>query len=171
MVGRAKKVICAIAALLAVACAEERNERRMPTKRELIEYNRRLVRMDSLCITQYSDTMGLNPVPTTSGLWMTIHAEGDGELIQKGQTVTLKYTISDLLGHTFYDSEKDGMKIFPAGRGHEVIGLDEAMASMRRGSRATLILMPDKAYGLIGDERRIGGRIILRYDIEVIEVQ
>lgn len=172
MVGFAKQITFALViVLIVVSCTEERQVRRAPTKATLIEYNKRLMSMDSLCITQYSDTMGLNPTPTSSGLWLTLHDEGVGEPIKKGETVSLKYTISDLLGHQFYDSENDGLKVFPAGRGHEVAGLDEAIVGMKRNARATLLLIPDKAYGLIGDEKRIGGRIILRYDIEVVDVK
>jgi FKBP-type peptidyl-prolyl cis-trans isomerase 2 len=75
------------------------------------------------------------------------------------------------LGHEFYNSQTDGEKVFVAGRGHEVMGLDEGVVGLRKGAKATLLLLPDKAYGLIGDEKKINGRIILRYDIEVKDVR
>ena len=172
MGSKARQIIFGLLVMIViVSCEQEQSARRMPTKRDMMEYNRRLVRMDSMCIVAYSDTAGLNTQPTPSGLWITMHEEGSGDVVEKGQTVVLKYKISDLLGHEFYNSERDGEKMFAAGRGHEVSGLDEAVVGMHRGSKATLILMPDKAYGLIGDEQRISGRIILRYDIEVKAVK
>lgn len=172
MVGKARQIIAGVlVAMFVASCAEERPTRRMPSKRDMIEYNRRLVQMDSTCIVAYSDTAGLNVKPTSSGLWITIHEEGSGEAVVKGQTVVLAYKISDLLGHEFYNSQTDGEKVFVAGRGHEVMGLDEGVVGLRKGAKATLLLLPDKAYGLIGDEKKINGRIILRYDIEVKDVR
>lgn len=49
------------------------------------------------------------------------------------------------------------------------IGIDEALSQLRKGADATVILIPEKAYGIRGDGNAISGRMILRYDLKVLE--
>lgn len=159
------------AALFAACDTGNKQRQHMPTKKDLIEINKRLVRRDSAIIAAYSDSLKLNALPDRSGLWLTIHQEGEGKQISKGQTVEYSYTISDITGEVYYTSAEDGNRKCTIGTGANVTGLDEAMLQLRKGSKATAILMPDKAYGLLGDENKIIGRRILRYDIEILSVE
>ena len=169
-----EKIAAVVAALIAllvcVACSSGNNADNKPiTKDDLINYNRTLARYDSALIVAYSDTAQLCTKPTDGGLWITIHSEGSGPVLDYGNVVSLRYKVSTLLGKVYYSSERDGIKRFAIGSADEPSGLSEALATMRIGTQATLILIPDKAFGLVGDENRIHGRQILRYDFEIIE--
>ncbi len=164
-------VAAAVAAFVGFACQKEKPRHVRVTKKQLIEMNRRLAQRDSALIVAYSDSLGLNPEPDKSGLWMTRTHEGEGMAIEKSTQVELAYTISDLMGEVYYTSDRDGTKRMTAGMGQDVSGLDEALLQMRQGDKATLLLIPDKAYGMLGDENKIRGRRILRYDIEVLEAK
>lgn len=163
-------IILAISLLL-VACQQEQQQRRRATKQELIAYNQKLVKMDSAAICYYCHQNNLDSIPNTQGLWMTITEQGIGDNIQKNNVVTLSYSISDLLGNIYYTSQHDGLKVIKVGQGNDVMALDMALPQLRNGAKATLIVMPDLAYGLRGDDAKIDGRIILRYDIEVVRVE
>lgn len=155
--------------LLIVGCTHEPKDgsRDEPTREDFMRYNRHLVWCDSMCIAHYTDSLGLEPHPTDTYLWLTIHKTGEGKPIEDGERVTFAYVVSTLLGDTIYTSAADGLKTVVVGRGEENIGIDEALRCLRHGANATVILIPEKAFGIRGDGRKIRRRTILRYDIQV----
>lgn len=162
------KIIIGICiSILLSACSDSTQKQQHYSRNDIIEYNKKLVRLDSALVVAYSDTAGLNVKPTDGGLWITIHKEGNGELLNMGDIVSLNYSIKTLLGQVYYSSDADGLKTFTIGSSSEPSGLSEALITMRHGTSATLILVPDKAFGLIGDDNKIVGRQILRYDFTV----
>jgi len=165
---KASLFILFFALLFITGCKEDRQPRKHVSKAELIEYNKKLVQRDSAFITHYCNAQGLDSLPDRRGLWITIHEEGNGDMIKEKEMVDLAYRISDILGKEYYNSERDGIKHLTVGSGQDIMALDIALPQLKHGSKATLIVMPDLAYGLIGDENKIGARRILRYDIEVI---
>ncbi len=149
------------------SCQQERRQSVVVPKKALIEFNIRLARRDSAIIVAYSDSLGLNPSPNNSGLWLSMHDEGVGEKILKGQIVEFSYKVTDITGELYYE----GVKKAVAAVGQEVSGVDETLLHLRAKSKATALLIPDKAYGIRGDDNKIRGRRILRYDIEILNVE
>ncbi len=140
-----------------------------PTREDFIKYNRRLFWCDSVCIAKYSDSLGLNAKSSPTNLWLTVHSQGTGAQIANGDHVTLDYTVSTLLGDTLYTSAADGKINLVVGKANVCIGLDEALLSLNHGgSVATVIVIPEKGFGFRGDDKKIHGRVILRYDINVL---
>ncbi len=129
--------------------------------------NVRIAKRDSAIIVNYSDSLGLNTVPDKSGLWLTIHDEGVGETIGIGNNVEFDYKISDIVGDVYYE----GTKKMLAGKSLDISGLDEMLLKLKDKSSATALLIPDKAYGILGDNDKIRGRRILRYDITIKNVE
>lgn len=160
-----------VVACMMLSCANEESRRKHVSKKELIAYNQKLVKMDSAAIVHYCYKNKLDSLPNRQGLWLTVNTKGSGTQIVNNQTVTLSYSISDLLGNIYYTSQRDGNKIVKVGSGNDIMGLDMALPQLQQGAKATLIVMPDLAFGLIGDENKIQGRKILRYDIEVLNVE
>lgn len=161
--------ILAIATMMLASCQKQEQPKRHVTKADLIEYNRQLVKRDSAFIARYCQENGLDSVPTKQGLWISIEEDGEGEQLKRGDKVDLAYQISDITGKIYYTSEHDGLKHISIGSGQDIMALDIALPNMRHGTKATLIVMPDLAYGLMGDDNKIGARRILRYDIEVLK--
>lgn len=166
-----KVLFIAAIVLTLMSCSQEQPRRRMPSRDDLIEYNRKLVHRDSMVIATYCRAQNLDTVPSRQGLWMTITSEGGGRKIESGNVVTLAYRISDIDGTEYYTSERDGHKQIAVGSGQDIVALDMALTQLQLGAKATIIAMPDQAYGLVGDENRIRGRRILRYDVEVLAVE
>lgn len=161
-----------VALCFITACQnDEQKSSRHLSRDELIDLNTKLVRMDSMYITMYSDTMNLNANPTASCLWITIHDEGSGDIIKNGQSVEIAFKISNLKGKTYYSSLTDGTRKVTVGKGDIEDGLNETLQMLRPHAKATAILIPDKAFGLLGDNNKIRGRQILRYDIEILDVK
>lgn len=169
-------VAAVAAAALATALAgcagqgdRDQQEQRLPTKHELIAFNRRLFVADSLRIVAYCDSAGLDRAPRPNLLWVTVTEHGDGDSVHVGQKVTYNYSVSNLRGRTYYSSLHEGPATITVGNGEVNTGFDEALLTLRRGDKATFILIPEKAFGYRGDEGAIRGRTTLRYDVELYE--
>lgn len=151
-------------------CSEGDERRRpAPTREQFIRYNRHLVRCDSICIVKYSDSLGLNPQPTPKSLWITIHEHETGEPLQNGDKISLQYVVTTLLNDTIYTSAHSGPANLTVGQADLTMGLDEALRTLHRGDSATVIVIPEKAYGFRGDGKAIRGRKILRFDIRILK--
>ena len=137
----------------------------------LEELNRRMIQYESDLINEYVEKNSLNVIKTGTGLRYQILNEGEGELIKKGDIVSLEYELSLLSGELLYSSDNDGNKVFLVSRGGVESGLEEAILKLRKNSEAILILPSHLAHGLIGDGNRIPPKAILVYSIKVIDIK
>jgi peptidylprolyl isomerase len=78
--------------------------------------------------------------------------EGDGPVVQPGQTIDVQYTgaIWDS-GRVFDSSWKRGQSTqFPIGAGSVIKGWDEGLVGQKVGSQVLLVIPPEKGYGATG---------------------
>ncbi|WP_444820497.1 FKBP-type peptidyl-prolyl cis-trans isomerase [Thermophagus sp. OGC60D27] len=136
-----------------------------------ININRKLVEREQETIEKFVVENQLDMKSTGTGLWYRIDDPGTGELIRKGEVVSLEYTIKLLDGTLCYDSEELGPKEFLVGRGGVEAGLEEGILMLKEGARASFIMPPHLAHGLIGDDGKIPSRAILLYNVEVVDVK
>lgn len=137
----------------------------------LEEMNRKMLQYESELIDNYVEKNKLNVIKTGTGLRYQLVEEGDGDLIKKGDIVTLQYELRLLSGELLYSSDNDGNKTFLVSRGGVESGLEEAVLKFRMNSEAILILPPHLAQGLIGDGNRIPPKAILVYSIKVVDIK
>lgn len=135
----------------------------------LEKLNRYLLQQESQMIDDYVIKNNLKVIKTGTGLRYEIIEEGEGELVKKGDIVTLEYSLESLTGDLFYSSENDGNKTFVVGRGGVESGLEEAVLKLRTNSEAILILPAHLAHGLAGDGNKIKYRATLVYKVKVVE--
>ena len=133
--------------------------------------NRYLMNEEEEEIERYVKRHGLDMVSTGTGLRYQILQEGNEELIQPGQTVTMEYVLYNVMGDVVYSSENDGLKVFKVGEGQVEAGLDEVMTHLHVGDLAKVIIPFHLAYGLHGDDRSIPEYATLVYTIKVIDNQ
>jgi len=108
---------------------------------------------------------------TSSGLEYVIISEGDGEIPEAGQVVTVHYTgwLED--GTEFDSSRGRGEPFqFALGQGMVIAGWDEGIALMPVGTRAQLIIPSDLAYGEAG-RPGIPPDSTLVFDVELLAIQ
>lgn len=169
------RILMAVSLLSVSGCTSSQSRRDKSKEDEItmdkiIEYNRRMVDAEQKAIGRYVEENKLNMQPTKTGLWYILHENGSGDKIVKGQIVTLNYEICLLDGTVCYSSTYDGPKVFQVGKGGVESGLEEGILLLREGSKATFIMPPHLAHGLVGDDDRIPSRAILKYDVEVVNV-
>ena len=141
------------------------------TERALVGANRILVKRDQEKIKAYIARHGLNLSETTSGLWVGIYRQGNGDRAESGMLATLRYKVFLLDGTKCYDSDSLGVKQFMIGQGGVESGLEEGILLLREGDKAHFIMPPHLAHGLPGDGNKIPARAIIVYDVELINVQ
>ena len=140
-------------------------------KESLVKVNKKYIDVEN---TQIDDFMrrrawqGFNK--SKSGLRYKIYKKGIGKTPVSGSIISIEYSIIDIKGNMLYDSEKLGRKEFKVDKNEEPSGLNEAVKLMKLGARAKLIVPSYLAYGLIGDENKVGQKATLIYDIHIVEV-
>ncbi|GMQ79248.1 MAG: hypothetical protein BMS9Abin02_1816 [Anaerolineae bacterium] len=108
---------------------------------------------------------------TESGLQYIILEEGDGEIPESGQVVSVHYT-GYLTDGTIFDSSRDRGEpfSFPLGQGQVIAGWDEGIGFLPAGSSGRLIIPPELAYGDRGAGSQIQPGDTLVFDVELVEI-
>ncbi len=106
---------------------------------------------------------------SSSGLMWVVLKEGDGKKSPRfGQAVTVHYTGSLLDGRVFDSSVQRGMPAqFEIGQVIE--GWNEALVSMTKGEKRTLIIPPELGYGVHGYPGVIPPNAYLVFDVELLD--
>lgn len=166
-----------IIALLFFSCDNVKNKKEnqhiddKQLELSLEEMNCKMLQYESELIDNYIEKNNLKVIKTGTGLRYQIFNEGDGNLIKKGDVVTLEYELSLLSGELLYSSENDGNKVFLVSRGGVETGLEEAVLKLKNNSEAILILPSHLAHGLLGDGNKIPPKAIIVYKIKVIDIK
>lgn len=166
-----------VTALASVSCdsngkgQKADNVDRKQLKKEVEEANRNLVKLEQGNIDEYVKMRGVEFVETGTGLRYYIENEGEGELIEHGDIVTMEYVSCLLNGDTLYSSKEDGLKVFMVGRGGVESGLEEAVLHLRKGNEAEIVIPSYLAHGLIGDGVRIPPKSTVVYKVKIIDNQ
>jgi peptidylprolyl isomerase len=108
-------------------------------------------------------------ITTDTGLKYVVTAEGSGETPASGTMVKVHYTGKLLDGTTFDSSVDRGAPIdFPVGEGRVIKGWDEALLTMKKGEKRTLIIPSDLGYGPSG-RGPIPPNATMIFDVELID--
>ncbi len=141
---------------------------------------------DQTTITQYLTNKRItNAQKTPSGLHYVINKQGKGPQAQAGKTVIVHYTGKLLNGKVFDTSleaiarqagkHRPGRQYKPfefvLGKGRVIKGWDEAIALLKVGSKATLYIPSDLAYGKRGAGRDIPPNSVLVFEVELLDVK
>lgn len=97
--------------------------------------------------------------------------EGDGPVVEEGQTVQAHYSgwLYDDVTKTFDSSWDRGEPFsFTVGAGEVIKGWDEAVAGQKVGSQLLVIVPPDKGYGEQGSPPNIPGNATLIFVVDIL---
>lgn len=109
---------------------------------------------------------------TASGLQYKVTEKGSGEMPAKGDTVSVHYTGKLLDGTVFDSSHQRNEPIeFPVGKGQVIEGWDEGLLLLPQGSKATLVIPSDLAYGSQGAGGVIPPNATLIFEVELVEIK
>lgn len=102
-------------------------------------------------IELYMGDNGIGVEPAKPGVYFIVFKEGKGEYPRRGDKVEVKYSACFLNGEMFDASgNKNENLIYTLGDGTHLFAWEEAIATMRPGGVARLILTSSNAYGASG---------------------
>jgi len=134
---------------------------------------------DEVAIKEYIDKNKLKTTKSPKGVYIAVTQEGTGEQPKSGDIVSVNYT-GKLLDGTVFDSNTDstirpGMPLepltFPVGQGRVIPGWDDALAQLKKGAKATIVIPSALAYGLQGQGATIKSNSVLVFNVELIDVK
>ena len=108
---------------------------------------------------------------TASGLKYYVHQEGTGALPENGKRVNVHYygrvvESGDMFDNSFNRGQEFG---FELGSGQVIRGWDEGIALLPKGTKASLFIPSEMAYGAQGSPPRIPANSELHFYVEVME--
>jgi len=129
--------------------------------------------LETELIQSYLNENNITVEPKESGLYFIETAPGSGTPVERGSTIKVHYIGRLLTGEKFdasYDHSPPDPIEFALGTGRVIPGWDEGIGYMTVGSKATLIIPSNLAYG----DRPPPGAIIkpyspLVFDVELVE--
>ena len=111
-------------------------------------------------------------VETDSGLEYEELDCGDGEEVERGDTVSVHY-VGTLEDGTKFDSSRDRGEpfTFSVGAGQVIQGWDEGIPGIKVGGTRKLTIPPDLGYGEAGAPPAIPPNSTLIFEVEVLDIQ
>jgi len=132
---------------------------------ELIDFTERVV-------PKPFEVKGLDTVTTETGLKYIKVKSTEGVAPKPGQTVTVHYTGYLLDGSMFDSSVERGQPFqFQLGKQMVIAGWDEAVAKLKIGEKARLIIPHNLGYGERGFPPVIPAKATLVFDVELLGAQ
>ena len=127
---------------------------------------------DVALIEQYLSDNNIEAQSTESGLRYTILDEGTGAYPNPGETVTVHYR-GTLLDGTEFDSSYGRAEPFkfPIGQGQVIPGWDEGIPLLKKGGKAVFYIPSSMAYGGRGAGNIIKPYSVLKFDVELIDIE
>lgn len=133
--------------------------------------------VDDGLITSYLASKNITTAQKqTSGLYfLPVTTNPNAVRVTTGATVAVLYTghLLDAAGTVFDASSLNNNTplTFTVGRGQLIPGFEEGIALMHKGDRAELLIPSALAYGPQGASTRIAPNTVLRFEVEVVDVQ
>jgi len=120
--------------------------------------------------SQLIDRLFFNATIQKSGLRWIVRKPGSGPKPEVGQEVTVQYTGRLLDGTPFDGSyQSSATQTFKIGVGEVIKGWDEAILTMQKGEKRTLIVPYWLAFGTRGKPPSIPPKATLTFELELVD--
>ncbi len=114
-------------------------------------------------------TVTIPDVPAPTELQATVLEEGDGDVVERGDTVTLDYQGTSWETKTVFDQSYGKEPITNAVSGF-VPGFTAALVGQKVGSQILVVIPPEYAYGTDPEAHALGGQTLV-FLIEIVSAE
>ena len=124
-------------------------------------------------ITSYINNDSLTSyIQSSDGFWYTYITKiaKDSPLPAAGDEVTFTYNIQSLEGVLIYTKDELGIKNYTVDKEDFISGLQKGIKLMKEGETVTFILPAYSAYGILGDQQRIGTNQSIKSTVTLIKL-
>jgi len=113
-----------------------------------------------------------NYIDSGHGFWyyMLKTVDDKTKIAEPGDKVLLTYQINDLSDNIIYAFAEIGEKWYWVDHENYFRGFREAVKLLREGEEALFIFPSNAAYGVHGDEKKIGNNIPLKMHIKILKI-
>ena len=122
-------------------------------------------------IEKFIKEHNVNVAPSASGVYYLEIETGDGPVVDNGDIVTIHYNLYNIEDKLIESSFGSDPLQFVYGNNEMVPGIEEALANMRVGGKATLIIPSTMGFGDVAIDKELPANSTVIFDIELIDVQ
>jgi FKBP-type peptidyl-prolyl cis-trans isomerase len=144
-----------------------RNNRKTLTQKQLLVFNRKIMRQEKREIDTFVKAHHWNMKESGTGLRYRILVSGKGPKARTGQVAKIRYSVELFDGQKIYS----GITSFRIGYGGVESGLEEGILLLKEGDKAKFILPSHLAYGLSGDGDKIPPHTPIIYHVELLKLK
>ncbi len=165
--------------LFLFSCTEQKARRPVTQKTatilsETIQQKKELIASENKFIEDYIAKDTVNTYITSSfGFWYSyITKKENGIMSPKiGDVVALEYNITDINNNIIYAKEELGIKNYTIDKEDFIPGLQEGLKLMKVGETVLFVIPSYRAFGLVGDENKIGINQTIKSTVTLINIK
>ena len=133
----------------------------------ILNANKYIANSEETEINAYVNRRGWEMRTLSNGTRIWEYETGTGKMPTGDDEVKIRYDVAALNGNMVYE---DRMATVALGHNETIAGLETAVRQLKKGSKAKVIIPSAMAYGVVGDGEKIGSRMVMVIDLEVIEI-
>jgi gliding motility-associated peptidyl-prolyl isomerase len=168
-----------ICVLFFYSCAEQKARRPVAQKTatvlsETIKQKKELIANENKFIENHIAKDSINTYITSSyGFWYTYVSKNENESISPkiGDEVEITYNITDINNVVIYSKAALGVKKYKIDKEDFIPALQEGLKLMKVGETITFVIPSYRAFGLVGDENKIGINQTLKSTVTLLKIK
>ncbi|HNW75381.1 MAG TPA: FKBP-type peptidyl-prolyl cis-trans isomerase [Bacteroidales bacterium] len=133
---------------------------------------KKLMEAEKSKIAKYMADNKITATPTESGLYYIESQKGKGPKIDTGMFVKMNFVVGTIDGNKIFStSDRNEPVRMEYGKPFDTPGFEEGIIKMTKGSKATMIVPSELAFGAQGRGGVIAPYTALVYNVEVLDIQ
>lgn len=142
---------------------------------ETIKKNKELIESENKFIEEYLAKDSLKTYLTSSyGFWYIYNKKveiDEAKTPTIGDEVEIEYNITDLYDTVIYSKEELGIKSYKIDKEDFIPALQEGLKLMKVGETITFVIPSYRAFGLVGDDNKIGISQTLKSTVTLVNIK
>jgi FKBP-type peptidyl-prolyl cis-trans isomerase len=127
---------------------------------------------EETALKKYIEDNKITAAPTASGIYIIETQAGQGAKIDSGVYVKINFKVSSIDGKQIFSSFDRPEPIrFQYGQRFDTPGIDEAIGTMKKGTKSKVIVPSKMAFGETGRSNLVAPYTTLIYEVEIVDVQ
>ena len=126
--------------------------------------------LKTIDLATYIKSQNLQVEPTDDGLYYEIEQEGRGRKPKVGDYLAINFKGKLLDGTVFQESDPSNPFVFQVGYRQVIRGWDLGIRAFPLGSKGTIYIPPNLAYGKRGAGQEVPPNAALQFEVEVLKI-
>ncbi|WKD86378.1 putative FKBP-type peptidyl-prolyl cis-trans isomerase FkpA [Polaribacter huanghezhanensis] len=167
-----------LSVVLFFSCKEQEARRPIVQKTatilsETLDQKKKLIALENKVIENYIAQDSTKQYHVASyGFWYSYITQKqlETQTPKIGDVVEISYNITNLYGNVFYAKDELGIKKYKIDKEDFIPALQEGIKLMKVGETITFVIPSYRAFGLVGDEHKIGVNQTIKSTVTLIKI-